>query len=313
VGTKAATTNSKPRFRKYVETPGLQLGLPANLSDSLMSGIRFESLASGVTDKALSKDSNKDFAKSSYDDSEEGMSQNSYLMSRAGYADAMRNKGYVYLGNTDDVYDKTYVAKAAKDMSKRKGYNIDVWQTQPDDKTIGETFDLIPRDYHGNSFFYANNNDVSKLFINDNKAGLPHAANHPISFKTNPSGEVFIQADDLNDYGGKGDYNFEGLFGRLLDKVGNPHVVTTGPRRLSGVGTGNILSEENPKGKHTLDFRGKESPLVAYLKDPSHNLVLMQDYYPRVGYSTNETVVTPHGNYTKPKQWNHSRMRLGGS
>jgi len=316
-GTKATTTNSKPRFRKNVEIPGLSM---PNWNDLDLTNFKerdYPDWKSAYTmynysmghyfPKATDSDKSefkKRFTPNTYDDSKQGMAQNTFLMNREAQRKAMENKGYVYKGNSDEEYDKTFVTDRAKKLSKYKGYNIPVYQTQPDE-VHEETWSLIPKDYKGKSFFNLIDDRSDMPFYENPDAAIRNGGTYPAHFRTDSKGRIYLQADDVNDY----DTGVPG-FRNVLNQMGHPMIVTTGPRRISTYGMDYLLG--NMHKPYGIDFRGKESPLVAYLKDPSHNLVLMSERYPRVGYSTNETVVTTHGNYTKPKQWNHSRMRLGG-
>jgi len=324
---KGDTNNSKPRFRKNVYIPGLDLSLNApywlssagmkvaqatgNMLNTIIGaplGLLYEGSHDAelpLTWKAYKSIGKDEYKKSDYDDTDESMPQNTYLMSREGQRKAMENKGYVYKGNSDEDYRKTFVTNRARHLALVKGYNPPVYQTQPDE-VHEETWTLIPRNYKGDTYFYRKAGFGNDVMFSNKKAEIHHGGDFPLHLETDASGQLYIQGDDVNDY-----QNVLGF--DVLNPAGRPTIITTGPRALSEKGRQIVLGQHNNElNKYNVEFNGKESPLVAYLKDPSHNLVMMNEYYPRVGYSTNETVVTPHGNYTKPKQWNHSRMRLGG-
>lgn len=320
---KETKANSHPRFRKNVYVPGLDggLNLPYWSSSATMKiaqiagnlyrtiigipvGAAYEA-ASDITYPAfrnIHKSKGEDeYKKNDYDDTEESMSQNAYLMTREGQRKAMEQKGYVYKGNSDENFDKTFVGKQARHDSLVKGYTIDTYQTQPDE-VKEETWPLIPRN-DKRSFFYRSPGWGHDILFANKKAELPHAGTYPLHFEVDSSGHLYIQGDDVNDY--------QTAFGfNVLNNLGRPHVVTTGPRALSLSGRHLVLGEyddansKDEQQKYNIDFRGKESPLVSYLKDPNNNLVLMDAYTPRVGYALPELVVRPNGkNYFMAKKW----------
>lgn len=194
--------------------------------------------------------------------------QITYLMSRSDQHDAFLNSGF----SVGTPGDYGLVRKAVGNR------NIPIYQKNPD-AVSGDSLQYI------NYFLTSKDEDFEQPLVNNpNKiATLENAFHYPIGLYVHKNtGDIYFKAWDLNDYG-QDDNGARGTnygndikihFANLLDKVGNPTVVTTGFQP--------VIADEEKHINRTISNlydtdRKKYNEVVPYFKPNESNYLAM--YY----------------------------------
>lgn len=168
-------------------------------------------------------------------DANGGLAQATYLINRRLQDKLFRRADYIPISNPN-------YGLISKAVGNR---NIPMYQTAPD--SISRDKLLLIGDALGE--------DEGEIRINN---PLVHAGRYPVALYVNPrTGEPYANAWDLNDYAGtssnadnKIPYYIQNFGAKMLDKIGNPVVVTTGYQKIDGIP--DILAEKMYKKHHLI-------------------------------------------------------------
>ena len=143
------------------------------------------------------------------------VAQDTYLVNRQLQEKEFKKAGYIKGKNKD----YGLVTKAVGDR------DIPVFQTKED------TIDREKLTPIGN---------IPNIWYGDDESMLEHAGDYPTALYIDNRGNMYQKAWDLNDYGDNRagtTYGSKQIFANIIDKIGNPTVVTTGFQPVVQKGT----------------------------------------------------------------------------